>query len=144
VDTIKNSNALRWLLFFPASVLSAVGAYLAIRVVLLLQGYLGGIGDSLWLIFVLNEASHLVFGYLFVAVATAMAPAYRIIVLIVHFFILSTIFAVLTILEVLMASTLLNYIDALGLASAILGGGYYLYQYFEERELIFWNEDELQ
>lgn len=138
MDIIKNSSVLRWIMFFPAAVVAAIVAHLGIRVILLLQGYLGGIGDSLWLYFVLNEASHLALGYLFVAVGVAVVPTYRPIILALHFCILSAVFSIFTIQELSAADNLINYVDTVGLASVIVGGGYYWYQYINEEFVLFW------
>lgn len=138
---VRESKVLRWVLLFPVSVGAAIGAYLCVRAILMIQGFIGGMSESLWLYFVINESSHLVLGYLFVAVGTSMAPAHKAVISIIHFFIISTLFTVLAAWQLFSATLLIDYIDAIGLASVALGAGYNLYQYMDSKFLLFWDDE---
>lgn len=135
---IQNSLLLRWILLLPAALAVAAAAFFALRLMLLAQGYVGGVADGIWFPFILNVASHGTFGYLFIAVGTAMAPAARTAVLIGLFVLIVVAFSLVTLVVFKEAADVQGYANTLGVFCGILGGGYYMHSYFADRKPLFW------
>lgn len=135
---LEESRIGRWVLLLPAAVISSLAAYFAVRIILMLQAILTGWGDGLLFYLVLNLVSHGVLGYLFVAVGVAIAPTQRAIVSIVLFSLVAIVFAPFTILLLMQAEGIYEYLEMGAVFSAVAGGGYSLYLYMMERETLFW------
>jgi len=97
--------------------------------------------DSVYIYGFINIASHALLGYLFVAMATAIAPAGRPAVSVTLFAILSAMAGTSAFGLLLGAKNLIDYIDIASVLFIIAGGGIYLYRFFEHKEVLFWRED---